>query len=142
MTKAQIGSNVSVKYTGKLTDGTIFDSTEDNQPFVFTIGNDEVIPGFENGIIGMNVGDTKTLNIPVDEAYGHKSEELIFAVPIEEIESENTLQIGDMLELPLKDGEALYAHIIEISDEEVIIDANHELAGHDLIFDVEILSIN
>jgi len=142
MATAQIGNSVSVYYIGKLADGTIFDSTEEKEPFVFTIGNDEVIPGFEEGIIGMTVGETKTINIPVDEAYGLHSEELIFNVPKEDVETEDSLQIGDVLEMPLKDGNSLYANIIEITDEELIIDANHELAGEDLTFEIEIVSID
>lgn len=142
MATAQIGNSVSVFYIGKLADGTIFDSTEEKEPFVFTIGNDEVIPGFEEGIIGMSVGETKTINIPVDEAYGLHSEELIFNVPKEDVETEDALQLGDVLEMPLKDGNSLYANIIEITDDELIIDANHELAGEDLTFEIEIVSID
>jgi peptidylprolyl isomerase len=142
MATAQIGNIVSVFYIGKLSDGTIFDSTEEKEPFVFTIGNDEVIPGFEEGIIGMSVGETKTINIPVDEAYGLHSEELIFNVPKEDVETEDSLQLGDVLEMPLKDGNSLYANIIEITDDELIIDANHELAGEDLTFEIEIVSID
>lgn len=142
MTKAQMGSKVSVKYTGKLSDGSIFDSTDDGEYFKFTLGEDEVIPGFQDGILGMAVGEKKTLNIPVEEAYGQSSEELIFSIDREEIETDGQLQVGDLLELPMKDGQSLFANIIEINDTEITIDANHELAGKDLIFEVELMSID
>jgi FKBP-type peptidyl-prolyl cis-trans isomerase 2 len=142
MNKAQIGDNVSVKYVGKLTDGTIFDESEGDNHFTFTIGSDEVIPGFENGIIGMEVGDTKTIEIPVEDAYGVHNEELVFAIDREDVDAEQELQIGDVLELPMKDGNSLFANVVEISDDEITIDANHELAGQDLVFEIELLTIN
>ena len=142
MKTAQIGNSVSVKYVGKLTDGTIFDATEDSEPFEFTIGADEVIPGFQDGIIGMSAGEKKVINIPVEEAYGVPSDYLIFNIEREDVDAAGELQVGDVLELPLKDGNSLFANIIELSDDELTIDANHELAGKDLIFEVEILSID
>lgn len=141
MATAQIGNHVSVSYVGKLDDGTIFDSTEEKEPFEFTLGNDEVIPGFEDGIVGMSVGETKTIIIPVDQAYGLYSDELIFNVPKEDVETSGDLEIGDMLEMPLKDGNSLYASVIEITDDELVIDANHELAGENLTFEIELLNI-
>lgn len=141
MATAQIGNHVSVSYVGKLDDGTIFDSTEEKEPFEFTLGNDEVIPGFEDGIVGMSVGETKTIIIPVDQAYGLYSDELIFNVPKEDVETSGELEIGDMLEMPLKDGNSLYASVIEITDDELVIDANHELAGENLTFEIELLNI-
>lgn len=142
MATAQLGDNVSVSYVGSLSDGTIFDSTEEKEPFQFTLGNEEVIQGFEEGILGMEVGEKKVINIPVEEAYGQHSEELIFNIPKEDVDAEDTLQVGDVLEMPLKDGNSLYANIVEITDDELVIDANHELAGEDLTFEVELLSIN
>lgn len=141
MATVQIGNHVSVSYVGKLDDGTIFDSTEEKEPFEFTLGNDEVIPGFEDGIVGMSVGETKTIIIPVDQAYGLYSDELIFNVPKEDVETSGDLEIGDMLEMPLKDGNSLYASVIEITDDELVIDANHELAGENLTFEIELLNI-
>lgn len=142
MTTAQIGNTVSVNYTGKLDDGTVFDSTDVKEPFNFTLGSDEVIPGFEDGIIGMAVGQTKIIRIPVDQAYGAHSDDLIFNVPKEEVDASGDLEIGDVLEMPLKDGNSLYANIVEITEDELVIDANHELAGEDLTFEVELLSID
>ncbi|GAB1370063.1 peptidylprolyl isomerase [Candidatus Kapaibacterium sp.] len=140
--KAELGNTVSVKYTGKLTDGTIFDETDNENPFVFTLGENMVIPGFENGILGMSVGESKTINISVDDAYGPHSEDLIFTVDKEDIQVDDQLQVGDVLEMPMPEGNSLFASIVEIGENEVSIDANHELAGEDLIFEVEILSIN
>ncbi|MBX3044350.1 MAG: FKBP-type peptidyl-prolyl cis-trans isomerase [Candidatus Kapabacteria bacterium] len=142
MTTAQIGSNVSVTYVGKLSDGSIFDSTDEKEPFTFTIGEGEVIPGFEDGIIGMSAGEKKIINIPVEEAYGPHSEDLIFNIAKDEVQTDGDLQVGDMLEMPLKDGNSLYANIVEVTEEELIIDANHELAGEDLTFEIELLSID
>jgi FKBP-type peptidyl-prolyl cis-trans isomerase 2 len=141
MSNVEKGNRVTVKYVGKLSDGTIFDSTEEKEPFEFTVGSDEVIQGFDSGILGMSVGESKTIHIPVEQAYGQHSEDLVFAIDREDVDTEGELQIGDVLELPMKDGNSLYANIIEISDEEITIDANHELAGEDLIFEVELLSI-
>lgn len=140
--KAELGNTVSVKYTGKLTDGTIFDETDNENPFVFTLGENMVIPGFENGILGMSVGESKTINISVDDAYGPHSEDLIFTVDKEDIQVDDQLQVGDVLEMLMPEGNSLFASIVEIGENEVSIDANHELAGEDLIFEVEILSIN
>lgn len=142
MKTVQNGDNVSVKYIGKLNDGSIFDQTEDDAPFTFTIGDEEVITGFEDGIIGMSVGEKKVINIPVEEAYGPVSDDLIFQIDREDVDAEQELQIGDVLELPLKDGNSLFANVVEITEEELTIDANHELAGQDLTFEVEVLSIN
>lgn len=141
MATAQIGNTVSVNYTGKLEDGTIFDSTDEKEPFNFTLGSDEVIPGFEEGIVGMSVGETKLIKIPVEQAYGAHSDELVFNIPKEDVDASGELEIGDVLEMPLKDGNSLYANIVEITEDELVIDANHELAGEDLTFEVELLSI-
>ncbi len=142
MNKAKSGDLVSVKYRGKFTDGTIFDESDIDNPFNFTLGVGEVIPGFDNGIIGMSVGETKTINILSDEAYGPYEEDLVFVINRDEIDTIENIKVGDILELPMQDQNSLFATVIEISEDDITINANHELAGKDLIFEVELLAIN
>lgn len=135
------GNTIRVHYTGKLTDGTQFDSSEGREPLEFTVGCGMVIPGFDKGVVGMNAGETKVMEIPVNEAYGPKSDEMIVAIPRAEFGPDFTAAAGDKLAIQLGDGNQIPVTITKIDDEIVELDANHELAGKDLVFTVTIVEI-
>ncbi|MFZ5981526.1 MAG: FKBP-type peptidyl-prolyl cis-trans isomerase [Candidatus Zixiibacteriota bacterium] len=141
MSQAQDGSKVKVHYTGKLDDGTVFDSSKGRNPFEFEIGAGAVIPGFEKGIRGMKVGETKTITIPPDEAYGHKREELIADVKKSHFPPDIIPTVGQQLQMQQSDGRPLNVMVTEINGEDVTLDANHPLAGKTLTFEVELVEL-
>jgi peptidylprolyl isomerase len=141
MTFAQPGNTVRVHYTGKLDDGTIFDSSAGGDPIEFVIGDHHVIPGFEDGVTGMAIGETKTITIPFDQAYGAYDDELVLDVPREQFPDHITPEVGEALQLQQPDGALITVIISEVSDESVTLDANHPLAGEDLTFDLELTAI-
>lgn len=143
MAQAKAGDTVQVHYTGTLSDGTVFDSSAGRTPLEFTLGNGQVIPGFDSGIQGMNIGDKKTINIPVEDAYGPAVEDHVFSVERNEIPAEIPLEVGMTLNMH-QDGNPQPIPVIvrEVTDENVILDANHPLAGQDLTFEVELVGIN
>lgn len=141
MTRAQAGDTVQVHYTGKLDDGTVFDSSTGGEPIEFTLGANQVIDGFESGVIGMAVGDTKTIIIPADQAYGPYHDELVLVLERSRFPAHLTPEVGQMLQLQRPDGEPIDAMITEVSAEFVTMDANHPLAGEQLTFDLELMHI-
>jgi peptidylprolyl isomerase len=140
MQQAKTGDKVSIHYTGKLDDGTVFDSSVDAEPIDFTIGAGEVIPGFEDAIVGMSVGDSKTERIEAGRAYGERRDELVFKVDREQMPDEE-LEIGDMLRIGFEDGSNADVQVAEIGDDGVTLDANHPLAGKTLTFELQLVSI-
>jgi len=138
---AKEGDTVKIKYTGKLEDGTIFDSSEGRDPIQFKIGDGNVIPGFEKGVIGMKVGDKKTLTIPAEEAYGPVRQEYIAQVPINSFPPNITPAVGLQLQMQQPDSNVVRVTITDIKGDTVTIDANHPLAGKTLIFDIELAEI-
>jgi FKBP-type peptidyl-prolyl cis-trans isomerase SlpA len=134
-------SNVVVNYVGKLEDGTIFDSSlvEGRTPLEAQLGQGQLIPGFESGLVGMQVGDKKTVEIESDQAYGGRNEELV--VEIEKTKVPENVEIGMMLQTFGPMGPSI-VKVLEIKDEVVVIDANHPLAGQKLIFDLELMGIS
>lgn len=135
----QNGSKVKVHYTGKLTDGTIFDTSEGKEPLEFTVGISQVIPGFENGIVGKNVGDKVTVNISPNEGYGEIREDLVQQVPNAQLPG--LVEVGQALQAQSDSGIPINVIVKEIFEDYVIIDANHPFAGKDLIFDIEIIEV-
>jgi len=135
------GDTVKLSYVGKLEDGTVFDSSATGSPIEFTVGAGMVIPGMENGIIGMAAGETKALTIPVDEAYGQPHPELIMNVAKAQLPQDMEFEVGAQLESHQPDGRIMYATITEVGEDSVTLDANHPLAGKTLIFDVEVVEI-
>jgi peptidylprolyl isomerase len=138
---ARNGDTVQVHYTGKLADGTVFDSSVGREPLEFTLGAGQVIPGFEKAVLGMKVGEKKTVTIPADEAYGPRRDELAAEVPREKLPSGTTPAVGQQLLMREPDGSEIVVTITEISDDTVTIDANHPLAGKDLTFEIELVKI-
>lgn len=142
MTQAQSGKTVKVHYTGKLDDGTVFDSSKGRDPFEFTIGTGSVIPGFERGVVGMAVGDTKTITITPNEAYGQVRQELIADVKKSHFPPDIIPEVGKQLQMQQPDGRPLNVVISDIQGETVTLDANHPLAGKNLTFDIELVEVN
>lgn len=132
------GSKVKVHYTGKLEDNNIFDTSTDKEPLEFTVGEGMLIPGFENGVMGMNVGDKKTIEIDPEQAYGPLREELINEVPKENLPE--GVQVGQILQAQTEQG-PITVKVIELTETVGRVDANHPLAGKKLIFDLEVMEV-
>ena len=142
MTKVKAGDVVNVHYHGKLTDGTTFDSSEGREPLKFTVGEGQVIPGFDNALIDMEIGEKKTVNIPVDQAYGPAHDENIVEFPKTEFPADMEIAVGMQLQLQNNEGHVIPVTVIEVKEESVMLDANFPLAGKDLVFDIELVSVD
>ena len=138
---AKQGDTVKVHYTGKFDSGEVFDSSQGREPVQFTIGKGEVIPGFEQAVIGMEVGDEKTIHILAAQAYGERSEDLVQEIPRDMFAKDMELKAGQGLQIKTKDGKAMLVVIKAISDDTVTLDGNHPLAGKDLNFDIKLVEI-
>jgi peptidylprolyl isomerase len=140
---AKEGDRVRVHYTGRLEDGQVFDSSRDDEgkgePLEFTIGAGQVIPGFDEAVRGMSVGETKTVEIESEDAYGPRREGLVATIDREHAQFPVEPQVGMSLALPLQDGRQIEVVVTEVTDQHVTIDGNHPLAGEKLIFDVELV---
>ena len=141
MTAVKNGDTVRIHYTGKLTDGTVFDSSEGRDPLEFTVGAGHVIKGMDEGMREMAEGDKKTLEIACEDAYGPVNPSARQAVPREGIPDDIPLEIGTMLQMQTPEGQVLPVTVIEVDEASVTLDANHRLAGQDLVFDVELVAI-
>jgi peptidylprolyl isomerase len=142
MSKAKEGDTVKVHFEGYLEDGTIFGSTIGEEPFEFTIGQRNMLPGFENAVIGMQKGKTKTITLPPEEAYGPYKEERIFTTARSGFPDHVKLEVGKRLQVRLKDGQIAFATIKYITDNDVILDVNDPLAGKVLSFKIELVEIS
>ena len=143
MQTAKKGDKVKVHYHGKLTDGTTFDSSEGRAPLEFEVGSGQVIPGFDEGVTGLAVGEKKTVEIPADQAYGPASDNHVFEFPKSQFPAEMIpeLQIGMPLQMQTETGQPVQVTIKEVKEDSVLLDANHPLAGKDLVFDIELVEI-
>jgi peptidylprolyl isomerase len=150
MAQAKAGDRVKVHYTGRLDDGTVFDSSEEcsedecgcgHGPLEFTIGSGEVIPGFDAGVTGLSVGESKKIHIPVEEAYGERNDQMTAVVPRGELPPEMVPQVGQQLEVTQGDGQVFLVTIVDVTDESITIDGNHPLAGQALNFDIKLVEI-
>jgi peptidylprolyl isomerase len=143
MAQAKRGDTVHVHYRGTLDDGTEFDSSSGSDPIVFTIGSGQVIPGFENAIEGMSTGDKKTERIEAGNAYGDHRDELIFTVGRDQMPDGGAdVEVGDMLQVGFPDGSNAAVTVAGLDDQSVTLDANHPLAGKNLTFELELVSID
>lgn len=140
--QAKNGDKVKVHYTGKLTNGEQFDSSTGREPLEFTVGAGQMIKGFDAAIPGMIVGDKKTINIPAEEAYGEKDPSAIIEFPRENVPADMQLEPGMPLTLSNQQGQPVPVIVVEVKDDIIILDANHFLAGQELVFDIELVSIN
>ncbi|MFT3824651.1 MAG: peptidylprolyl isomerase [Chitinophagaceae bacterium] len=142
MQQVKSGDTVKVHYHGRLTDGTTFDSSEGRDPLQFEVGAGMVIAGFDNGVTGMGVGEKKTIHIPVNEAYGPKDENMIVEFPISNFPPDLKPETGMQLNMTNGGGQVIPVTITAVSAETVTLDANHPLAGQDLVFDIEVVDIS
>ncbi len=136
---AKNGDRVRVHYTGRLEDGAVFDSSRDGDPLEFTVGAGEVIPGFDDAVRGMSVGDSRTVEIDSEDAYGPRRDGLVTQVSREAAQFPVEPEVGMHFALPLQDGSQIEVVVTEVTDTHVTIDGNHPLAGQKLIFDVELI---
>jgi len=141
MNTAKNGDNVKVHYRGTLTTGEQFDSSEGREPLAFKVGAGQMIKGFDEAIPGMAVGEKKTINISPENAYGEKSQEAIVEFPKSNIPEDLKLEPGMKLQLQNENGDPIPVVVSEIKDDVVVLDANHELAGKELVFDIELVEI-
>ena len=141
MRQAKQGDSVRVHYTGKMDNGTQFDSSRGGDPLEFTIGDGKIIPGFEEIVIGMKQGDTKTVTIPSDEAYGPRRDDRIITVDRDRVPEGMKPKVGQQVHMHGKGGESFPAMITGVTEKAVTLDANHPLAGQDLTFSVELIEI-
>jgi peptidylprolyl isomerase len=141
MAEVKANDTVKVHYTGRLSDGTVFDSSLSREPLAFTIGQKMVIPGFEEGIIGMTIGETRTVSIASQDAYGPYLEDLVGSIKRTQIPPNIDLQVGGILQMQTPDGGTMLVVVKALTDEAVTLDANHPLAGKDLAFEINLLEI-
>jgi FKBP-type peptidyl-prolyl cis-trans isomerase 2 len=140
--QAKTGDTVKVHYTGKLTTGDQFDSSAGREPLEFTVGAGQMIKGFDAAIPGMKVGDKKTINIPAAEAYGERSADAMIEFPKENIPPDMKLEPGMQLTLSNQHGQPVPVVVVELREDVIVLDANHFLAGKDLVFDIELVEIS
>ena len=141
MSPSADGNTVKVHYTGKLEDGTVFDSSEGREPLEVKLGTQAVIPGFEKGLLGMEVGEKKTITIPSEDAYGPQRDEMIVEVNKTDFPAEIKPEVGLQLQMQRSDGQNMPVTIVKVEEEKITLDANHPLAGKTLIFDVEMMEV-
>jgi FKBP-type peptidyl-prolyl cis-trans isomerase 2 len=141
MVQVKSGDKVKVHYHGKLTNGETFDSSAGREPLEFEVGSGMVIKGFDDGVTGMVVGDKKTINIPYDEAYGPRNPEMVIEMPKDRFPQDMEIEAGMPLMMSDQQGQQFQVTVVEIKDAVVILDANHPMAGKDLIFDLELVEI-
>ena len=142
MSQVKNGDKISIHYTGKLDDGTIFDSSMGGPPITFTLGAGEVIPGFESGTLGMSVGEKRDIVVPPEEAYGQYFEELVKVVSRDAFPDHIKPTIGQAFEMQLPSGQGIPVRIVDIEGDDVTLDANHLLAGETLYFNIELVRID
>ena len=141
MEQVKSGDKVKVHYHGKLRSGETFDSSQGREPLEFTVGSGQVIKGFDQGVMGMQVGDKRTVEIPVQDAYGVKQDEMIIEFPRNQFPPDMKPEAGMQLMMNNGAGQSFPVTVTEVKEESVILDANHPLAGQDLIFDIELVEI-
>lgn len=141
MTKPIDGQTVAIHYTGSLEDGSVFDSSQGRDPLEFTLGAGQVIPGFESAVRTLEVGEKTKTTVPPEEAYGERREDMIITLDRSQFPPEADPEVG--LQVYLQAGEQpVPATIVAVQDESVVLDANHQLAGKTLVFDIELVSVN
>lgn len=140
--KAKANDNVKVHYTGKLTTGEVFDSSEGRDPLAFTVGGGQMIKGFDEAVDGMELNEKKTVTIPAQEAYGDRKPELIQEIPKSNLPEDMNPEVGQKLVATNDLGHQTQVSVTEVTAETITIDANHDLAGKDLVFDIELVEIN
>ena len=141
MAQAKYGDTVKVHYTGKLDDGTVFDASVNGDPLQFTIGSGQIIPGFEQAVVGMNPGESKTVKIPAEDAYGQRREDLVLEIEKSQLPEGLKPEVGLQLQSRQPDGRIVVLTIADMTESHVTLDANHPLAGKDLTFEIQLVEI-
>ncbi|MFT6169083.1 MAG: FKBP-type peptidyl-prolyl cis-trans isomerase 2 [Celeribacter sp.] len=141
MSEVKSGDKVRIHYTGTLADGTVFDSSEGRDPLEFTVGTGQVIVGMDKEMVGMTVGEKKTITAVAEEAYGPRQDDAQQDVPREMIPAEIPLEVGMQLQMQSPEGQVIPVSVVSVGEEVVTLDANHMLAGKDLTFDIELVEI-
>ncbi|HVT83750.1 MAG TPA: peptidylprolyl isomerase [Chitinophagaceae bacterium] len=141
MQKVKSGDKVKVHYHGKLTSGETFDSSAGREPLEFEVGGGMVIKGFDEGVTGMSVGEKKTINIPYNDAYGPRNAEMVIDMPKDRFPKDMQLEVGMPLMMSDGSGQNFEVVVIQLKENSVVLDANHPLAGQDLVFDIELVEI-
>ena len=141
MAQAKTGDTVKVHYTGKLDDDTIFDTSADREPLQFTIGQGQLIPDFEQAVVGMNPGESKTIQIPSDKAYGPHHEQMVMVVDRSAFPAELEPKVDQRLQVRQQDGQEFAVTVTDVTESKVTLDGNHPLAGEDLSFDIQLTEI-
>lgn len=142
MTEVKSGDTVRIHYTGTLTSGEVFDSSAGRDPLEFVVGSGQIIPGLDKALPGMAVGDTKKVDVPCAEAYGEADPTARQAIPRGEIPEHIPVDPGTMLQMQSPDGQVIAVTVVSSNEAEVVLDANHRLAGEDLVFDIEVVGID
>jgi peptidylprolyl isomerase len=141
MPQAKQGDTVQIHYTGRLDDGTVFDTSRERHPLRFTLGKGQVIEGFEQAVVGMNIGESKTTKIPVEQAYGPRRPDMIVTIDRSQLPPGLDPRIGQRLELTQADDQNILVTVTGATDSTLTLDANHPLAGQPLTFDIELIGI-
>jgi len=141
MVEAKVGDTVKVHYTGSLIDGTEFDTSKNREPMEFKIGAEQVVPGFEQIVIGMQPGETKASTVACDDAYGPRDDKRVLDVDRKSLPPDVEIEVGQVLEMCHEDGARIPVMVADVGDDKVTLDANHPLAGKDLTFEIELLEI-
>lgn len=142
MAVATKGSRVKVHYTGKLNDGTVFDSSENREPLEFVLGAGNMIQGFDAAVQGMELGSQKSVLIPSDEAYGEKRDDMMVDIPIDQVPADIKPEVGMDLSIQNQEGQPMPVKVVNVDAEKITLDANHPLAGQDLTFDIKLIEID
>jgi len=137
---AEQGDTVKVHYTGKLEDGHVFDTSRERDPIQFTVGKGQVIPGIEQAVVGMQPGEEKSATIPAKDAFGERQDELVVQVNRAELKTDIDLEVGQRFSVKGETGQQIFT-IVDLDDTTATVDGNHELAGKDLIFEIELVAI-
>jgi len=138
---AKQGDTVKVHYTGKLTDGTVFDSSRERDPLEFTIGEGQIIPGFEEAVEGLEQGEQTQAEVPAEKAYGERNEQAIIEVEREKLPEDLEPEVGQQLQMQQPDGQPIPVRVTDVSEAKVTLDANHPLAGETLNFEIELVEV-
>jgi peptidylprolyl isomerase len=141
MVQAQTGDIVKIDFTEKLEDGSIFASTAESKPLEFKLGEGKIIPGIEKAVEGMNIGESRSVKVPPEQAYGQRRDELVEAISRDKFPKDAEQQIGQKFEISQQEGPSITVRVVDVSDQTVTLDGNHPLAGMPLTFDLKLLEI-
>lgn len=139
--QAKTGDTVQINYTGKLSDGTVFDTSEGGEPLEFKLGEGTVIEGFDKAVLGMTVGEKKTFTVPAKEAYGPYQDDMVMEIPRDQLSKDLVPVVGQHLQSTSTDGQTIVVTVTKVTDTSITVDANHPLAGKDLTFEIELVKI-